>query len=120
MAPEQRREDSRPTGDWDAVADAIRARMAELAVTQLELASKADVSLATVQELSSGMARRRYGRTLAAVSTALGWPSDQIERISAGEAAPDSTQQGVADEVRELREELARINRRLDELEADQ
>ena len=94
--------------------------MAELSVTQLELASKADVSLATVQELSRGLARRRYGRTLAAVSSALGWPPDQIERVAAGESAPDNTQRNMADEVRELREELARINRRLDQLEADQ
>lgn len=94
--------------------------MAELAVTQLELASKADVSLATVQELSRGLARRRYGRTLATVSTALGWPTDQIERIAAGEPAPASTRRDVPDEIQELREQLARINRRLDQLEADQ
>lgn len=113
-------EEQKPGENWAAVARAVRARMDQLSITQLELASKAEVSLATVQELARGVARKRYGRTLAALSTALKWPADRIERIAAGEDVPPDPEASVDDEINALRQELARISERLDRLQADQ
>ena len=63
--------------DWEAVAAAIRSRMAEIDMTQAELASRAGVALMTVRELQQNLTpRRRNPRTLAAVSEALGWPAE--------------------------------------------
>jgi transcriptional regulator with XRE-family HTH domain len=118
--PVSQHEQETPGGDWDAVAQAIRSQMGRLSITQLELAAKAGVSLATVQELARGVPRKRYGRTLTAVSSALGWPPDRIEQIASRAAVLPDTPQTAPGEINALREELARINRRLDELEADQ
>lgn len=110
--------------DWTAVADAIRGRIEQQRITQLELASKAGVSLATVQELVKPLPRKRQPRTLAAVSVALGWPEDRLQEILHGRASAvrepaDTGDEDIRVELRAIHEELARITRRLDALEAE-
>jgi transcriptional regulator with XRE-family HTH domain len=105
---------------WVTVAQAIKARMAELGITQIDLATKASVGLSTIQELTAGVVRRRQARTLAAISEALGWPSDQILRLSQGRGRPDVREQAnsIRDELRSIRQDQEAITRRLDALEA--
>ena len=105
--------------DWDAVATAIRARMAEIDMTQADLAARAGVALMTVRELQHNLTpRRRNARTLAAVSEALGWPGDQIERILGGQPVVDvDAGDPVLAELDELKSDLRGIVRRLDAIE---
>lgn len=105
--------------DWDAVATAIKNRLAELDMTQAELAARAGVALMTVRELQHNLKpRRRNPRTLAAVSEALGWPSDQIARILDREhpPGPDANDPVVA-ELDALKADLVSVLRRLDAIE---
>jgi transcriptional regulator with XRE-family HTH domain len=105
--------------DWDAVAAAIRARMAEIDMTQAELAARAGVALMTVRELQHNLTpRRRSPRTLAAISEALGWPADQISRLVGGEPAVDmDADDPVLAELDELKADLRAIVQRLDAIE---
>ncbi len=71
--------------DWDAVAGAINARMQDLGVTQVELAMKSGVSVATIRDLQHNRSpRQRRPRTLAALSAALRWPPDHLLRVLRG------------------------------------
>lgn len=75
--------------DWQAVASAINGRMAELPMTQQELAERSKVSVATLRELQYATAtRKRSARTLAAISQALGWPDDYLRAVLAGTTPP--------------------------------
>lgn len=111
-------------GDWQAVADAINARMVRLRLTQRELSERSGVSLSTLRELQHGEKdRRRSARTLAAVSDALGWGPDYLHRIATGERprTNDQSEDRPADdevlaELQEIREQLTEIARRVDRL----
>jgi transcriptional regulator with XRE-family HTH domain len=105
--------------DWDAVAEAIRARLVEIDMTQADLAARAGVALMTVRELQHNLQqRRRSPRTLAAISEALGWPADQLARILEGEPADDpDAEDPVLAEFDAVREDLTAIVRRLDAIE---
>ena len=106
--------------DWDAVATAIQSRLDELDMTQAELAARAGVALMTVRELQHNLtARRRSPRTLAAVSEALGWPSDQIVRILDGQPTTDvDADDPVLAELDAVKADLRAIVRRLDAIES--
>ena len=109
--------------DWDAVAEAMNARMAALRVTQQDLAAKSGVSPATIRELQHNhQPRRRYGRTLSALSEALDWPPAYLDDVLNGRD-PDADTAAVQDEIltelRGIRSELEAIRSRLDALEAD-
>lgn len=107
--------------DWDAVAQAIDARMRELDLTQTELAVRADVAPETVRELRNNLKpRRRNPRTLTAISGALGWPADQLARILAGEESGQPVAEcaaSVSAELSDLREFVAGLSERLDSVE---
>lgn len=105
--------------DWEAVSAAIRARMADLDMTQAELSQRAGVALMTVRELQNNLTpRRRSPRTLSAVSEALGWPGDHLATILAG-GSPEDPDAGdpVLAELDEIKEQLTAINARLDAIE---
>jgi len=106
--------------DWHAVATAIQGRLDELDMTQAELAARAGVALMTVRELQHNLTpRRRSPRTLAAVSEALGWPSDQIVRILDGQPASDvDTDEPLLAELDAVKADLRAIVRRLDAIES--
>jgi len=112
--------------DWTAVSRAISARLAELRTTQMEVAAKARISLTTLRELQHNTnPRRRRPHTLAALSEALGWPTDYLGKVLHGDDArtepyADPRHDPVLDslasierEVGDLRERVARIERHL-------
>ncbi|MFB9386568.1 XRE family transcriptional regulator [Pseudonocardia petroleophila] len=93
--------------------------MAEIDMTQADLAARAGVALMTVRELQQNLQpRRRNPRTLAAVSEALGWPGDQIARILEGQPTADVDQDDpVLAELDAVKADLTAIYRRLDAIE---
>jgi transcriptional regulator with XRE-family HTH domain len=110
--------------DWDAVAGAIRSRMAETRMTQMDVASRARLSLTTIRELQHNLnPRRRRPQTLAAVSEALGWPPDYLDQVLRGDR-PEPHDDEVKDpvlhaldclgrEIQELRDRVEQIERQL-------
>lgn len=112
---------AKDTDGWAAVAAAINARVAALRMTQLDLAAKSGVSPATIREIQHNQRpRRRYGRTLAALSEALDWPADHLDAVLTGRPAPtgDSTvNDPVLEQLHAIRDELTDIKRRLVDLE---
>ncbi len=101
--------------DWAAVARVIGDRVRELGWPQRELAERSRVSVAVVREIQRHtVERRRSRRTLEALSVALGWDREHLDRVLKGQAqqagnraAPDS----VA-----LWSRLDSIDQRLDEI----
>jgi len=108
-------------GDWEAVAQAITSRLGDLRSTQMEVASRAQVSLTTLRELQHNLnSRRRRPQTLAALSEALGWPSNYLEQVLRGEN-PQPRDHEVSDPVLaaivSLDAELRALRARVEELE---
>lgn len=105
--------------DWDAVAAAMRARLAELDMTQAELVQRSRLAPMTIRELLSNAAqRRRSAQTLSAVSDALGWPTDYLRAIADGRDPGDpDAGDPVLTELHELRESVSSISTRLDAIE---
>jgi transcriptional regulator with XRE-family HTH domain len=100
--------------DWPAVSSALRARLDEQGMTMTELASRSGVSLTTVRELVHLLnTRRRQPRTLASLSTALGWPDDHLGRVLRGRAA----EAPPTDDVAALRREVRDLRGRVEALE---
>jgi transcriptional regulator with XRE-family HTH domain len=98
--------------DWDAVAEAINTRLAQLDMTQAELASKSRVSTATLRQIQHGVVKKRSPHTLAAISEALGWPSRRLEQLSEGESDSRET-----DRIARLETTVAELEQRVRRLE---
>jgi lambda repressor-like predicted transcriptional regulator len=104
--------------DWQAVGAAIAARLDEQGLTMTELAARSGVSLTTVRELVHVLStRRRQPRTLAALSSALGWSDNHLGMVLRGKApvgppAPDD-QPDLEARVRAVEERLSDIESRL-------
>ncbi|MGD9988845.1 helix-turn-helix domain-containing protein [Pseudonocardia sp.] len=105
--------------DWTAVGEALRSRLDELGMTMTELASKSGVSLTTVRELVHVLnTRRRQPRTLVSLSTALGWPAEQLGSVLRGRTlhVPTATSGDFASihaELRDLRHRVEVLERAL-------
>ena len=100
--------------DWFAVGAAIRARLDEQGMTMTELATRSGVSLTTVRELVHVLnTRRRQPRTLASVSTALGWPAERLGGVLRGKTTPEPPR----DELAAIRGELRDLRSRVEALE---
>jgi len=68
--------------NWAAVAAAISDRVRELGWRQRELAERSHVSAAVVREIQRNtVERRRSPRTLEALSVALGWKPEHLDRV---------------------------------------
>jgi transcriptional regulator with XRE-family HTH domain len=75
------------TENWAAVARAISDRVRELGWRQRELAERSHVSVAVVREIQRHtVERRRSRRTLEALSVALGWEPECLDRVLKGHA----------------------------------
>ena len=73
--------------NWAAVARAISDRVRELGWRQRELAERSHVSVAVVREIQRHtVERRRSPRTLEALSVALGWEPEHLDRVLKGRA----------------------------------
>lgn len=99
-------------GRWEDVAAAVRRRRSELGLRQNELADRAAVDVSTLRNIEH-VRRESYDPvTLAKVSRALGWETDAIDRILAGEEPVERRDSSVPGT------ELAETNRLLGTLEA--
>jgi transcriptional regulator with XRE-family HTH domain len=112
-------------GNWAAVSRAISDRVRELGWRQRELADRSHVSAAVVRELQRHtIERRRSPRTLQALSVALGWEPEHLDRVltgraqqSGGHAAPDSA--ALWSRLDSLESRLAEISKVLTVLRSD-
>jgi transcriptional regulator with XRE-family HTH domain len=76
--------------NWAAIAQAISDRVGELGWRQRELAERSHVSVAVVREIQRHtVERRRSPRTLEALSVALGWEPEHLDRVLRGRAQPE-------------------------------
>lgn len=113
-------DDARQGEDWAAVAAAVKARAAEKGLTQQDIATKAGVSLSLIHEIAGGKERKRPRRTLVVISRALDWPDDHLGRVlkghppAEGDVRPGDVD--VQEELRAIREDMAKLMRRLDAL----
>lgn len=113
--------------NWDAVARAIRDRMAELDMTQKELVRRSGVSESTIRQVSRNYGPRRRSRhTLEDISKGLQWPGDHLARLlGTSDATPGvddimrAELAGLRAEIVELREHLATLAGRVEKLEHD-
>jgi hypothetical protein len=110
--------------DWAAVAQAISERLVETRMTQMEVASRAQVSLTTFRELQNNLnPRKRRPQTLAAISEALGWPPHYLQTLLQGgrpephvDEATDpilSQLTAIQEELRDLRARVTSVEQRL-------
>ena len=104
--------------DWAGVADALNERMAALRLGQQELAQRSGVSVSTLRQLQHGAGRRVQNKTLAAISTALDWPADQLTAVllagrSTQTTAPAVDVDPILDGLRRLEERLDQVTERL-------
>lgn len=98
--------------NWAAVAEAIRARVAELGVTQKDLSVRSGVSESTIRQLMNNYGPRRRSRhTLADVARGLQWPANHLEQILGG---PENETQ--SDGGSSVQAELSALRDRVDEL----
>ncbi len=109
------------TDDWAAVARAISDRLEDTRVTQMDVAARAKISLTTLRELQHNIsARRRRPQTLAALSEALGWPTDYLANVLGGQQVqthPDEAGDPVLDSLSSLERELHALRDRVDQIE---
>jgi transcriptional regulator with XRE-family HTH domain len=118
LKPERSRE-GRMARDWGAVAEALKARLAELDMTQAELVHRSGLAPMTIREVLFNKAeRRRSPQTLAALSEALGWPSGYLQAVSEGRdpGNPDADDPVMA-ELAAMKDAVSAINARLDAIE---
>ncbi|PKW14149.1 hypothetical protein [Saccharopolyspora spinosa] len=104
--------------DWAAVATAITTRLAELDMTQKELADRADVGVFTLRQLQNPEAyepKRRTPRLLAAISKGLRYPENHLAQVLEGDT-PAEADADLRSEVATLRQEVADLRERVNEL----
>jgi transcriptional regulator with XRE-family HTH domain len=102
---------------WADVARVVNARMAELEISQTELAALSGVSPATLRKIQAGDEQQRTRSTLASLSRALGLNEDHLWRVSRDES-PDVDAAVPQSELSALRTEMADLARRVEALES--
>lgn len=107
--------------DWDAVAKAVNDRLSDMRMTQMDVASRAQVSLTTVRELQhNSNPRKRRPQTLSTISEALGWPSAYLAEVLAGRtpaAHADELSDPVLTSLKALEREVGALRDRVGEIE---
>ena len=110
--------------NWAAVARAISDRVRELGWRQRELADRSRVSVAVVREIQRHtVERRRSPRTLEALSVALGWEPEHLDRVlkAHGQAAGNIPSDSAAlwSRLDLLEQRLAEVAKLVTELRSD-
>lgn len=78
------------TGDWAAVADAVKQRMAELGLRQGAVVKRSGLTKQTVGEIENNSKQRnRNRRTLETLSEALEWHPDHLAAVLEGRTPPE-------------------------------
>lgn len=108
--------------NWAAVAEAIRARVADLGITQKDLVSRSGVSESTIRQLQNNYGPRKRNRhTLEDLSKGLGWPAYYLGRVldDTPPSAPTETSGSVQAEIADLRSQMTDLANRVEALEHD-
>jgi transcriptional regulator with XRE-family HTH domain len=110
--------------NWAAVAAAISDRVRELGWRQRELAERSHVSAAVVREIQRHtVERRRSPRTLEALSVALGWEPERLDRVlkAHAQAAGNTPSDRAAlwSRLDSLEQQLAEVAKLVTELRSD-
>jgi transcriptional regulator with XRE-family HTH domain len=111
--------------NWATVARAISERVRELGWRQRELAERSHVSVAVVREIQRHtVERRRSPRTLEALSVALGWEPEHLDRVLKGRAQrpggnPAADRAALWSRLDSLESQLAEISKLVTELRSD-
>ena len=107
--------------DWAAVASAIDDRLAQLRVTQMEVATRARISLTTLRELPRDTAcANARPQTLSALSEALDWGADYLTKVLSGDNArphADEERDPVLKSLASIERELSQLRDRVDQIE---
>ena len=105
--------------DWAAVADAMKARLADLDMSQAELVQRSRLAPMTIRELLFNTAeRRRSDQTLAALSRALGWPPGHLQAVAEGRDPDDpDADDPVLSELTAMKAALVALTSRIDAIE---
>jgi transcriptional regulator with XRE-family HTH domain len=110
--------------DWPSVSQAINERLTELGLNQRELAERSNIALSIVREIRNNtVQRRRSGRTLEALSVALGWHPRHLAAVllSLTPPAPNDPTDPAGDSVHArlsaIEEQLHEITKHLDEIQ---
>jgi transcriptional regulator with XRE-family HTH domain len=110
--------------DWSAVSKAVNERLTELGLNQRELAQRSHIALSIVREIrNNSVQRRRSGRTLEALSVALGWHPRHLAAVLLGRRPPAPTDpidyggDGVPARLAAIEDQLYEITKRLDEIQ---
>lgn len=109
--------------DWERLAKLVRARRKQLRMTQAQLGAESGTSEPTVRHLEAQVRQTFSDDTLIAISKALGWSPDSIDRVLAGnEPVVDAGLAGGYErerdeDIRELLATVAALERRVAELE---
>lgn len=102
--------------NWAAVSEAVRARRAQLGLTQQEVIDRMDEARCEIEALRrverNDQPSYRRG-TLAAISTALGWPAAALWDIACGKPAPASEEAAT-----EMLSRIERLEAQVDRLAA--
>lgn len=91
------------------LASAVRQRRHELQLTQPELAAASGTTDRLIRGIELGESRDRHPATYRAISVALGWTGDSIDRILAGKDPVMAEDEPDADSARD--EVLLRLDR---------
>lgn len=112
--------------DWSAVAKAINERLTELGLNQRELSERSNIALSIVREIRNNtVQRRRSGRTLEALSVALGWHPRHLAAVLLGLTPPapndpvDLAGDSVPARLAAIEDQLHEITKRLEEMSAN-
>ena len=105
--------------DWAAVASAMKARLADLDMTQANLVQRSRLAPMTIRELLYNSAqRRRSDQTLAALSQALGWPPGHLQAVAESRTAEDHDGgDPVLAELVALKDAVTALGSRIDAIE---
>lgn len=71
-----------PVGDFEHLAQVVRARRVRMDWTQADLATAAGVSETTIQNLEGQRVLTRLPNTMALIEDALGWPPNTARQIA--------------------------------------
>jgi hypothetical protein len=104
-------------GNWQAVADAIQARMAERGLNQAKLIALTSLSKSTVRGLATNSEQRdRNVPTLRGMSTALGWHEDHLAAIRDNKKPPQPGQRVAEPNDDDVPERPGSIEYKLDQM----
>jgi hypothetical protein len=111
---------------WVAVGNAVSGRMRELGLTQIILAERSRVSVATIREIQRPKKDRHHNsRTLESLSEALEWPRQYLDDVlngrplqGTGEQVTETVPQSLRDILEQCLEKISVLEQHLGRIDA--